>query len=656
MGVVWEAEDTLLQRRVAIKVLAYSSAADPGALRRLLREAQAVARLSHPNVVAVHHVGQWEGGYYLVLERMRGSLQGRLGAEGPLPWPEATRAVAEACRGLGAAHDAGFIHRDIKPSNLMDNEAGAVKVGDFGLVRGGDFTASGTGVLTGTPHYMSPEQCRGEPADERSDLYALGATYFALLTGRPPYLGDEPMAVMFAHCTAPVPDPRRQNPDVPEACAVVVRKAMAKEPADRYQSVAELLAALEALGSKDGADAGTHTDLPPVRRVPGRRWSVAAACLGLVLLAGGVAIFRPRSADPPPAPPPGELTLPGDPAYAAAGGESIPAQMPRHPPQLFDPALPAGGCVIRLGGKVRAVAFSPDGRLFAAATAEPVPEAQGHPTGVVVWEWASGRVVEHLWREHSVPCLAFSAPKRQSLVRGGEDGAIEWYFKSREENAFCAEGWGAIGAAAFSADESRSAVGFSGGLCCGMISEWKFPGGITGRKPGRDLCWPPVRQLLYSAYDRALAAAYANGDVRLWLLDETMEKRPPALPTDGSPVALTFAPGRPVLTLAADGEVRHWAYLQSIWVGKSFRTGGKVQGVLYTADEQNLVAAGPGQEVRFWEVPTGKPVHTLRGHRHTVLSLALSPDGRVLATGDEAGEVRLWDVRRALSGPREGPP
>src|SRR5262245_8469003 len=252
MGVVYAAEDTLLRRTVAIKVLPRPVAGDEPALARLLREAQAVARLDHPHIVRIHHVGRWPGGYYLVLELMAGGdLQARISGHGPLPWPEATRAAADACRGLAAAHAAGLLHRDVKPSNLLRDAAGTVKLADFGLVRGGEFTASTTNHLVGTPAYMSPEQCRSEPADERSDLYALGATYFALLTGRAPFAGKTPVQVMFAHCTAPPPDPQATAPDLPAECAAVVRKAMAKEPADRFRTAGELLAALEAVAGTE---------------------------------------------------------------------------------------------------------------------------------------------------------------------------------------------------------------------------------------------------------------------------------------------------------------------------------------------------------------------------------------------------------------------
>jgi serine/threonine protein kinase len=265
MGVVYEARDTLLERRVALKVV---TAAEPEAWRRCLREARAAARLNHPNVAALYEAGQDDGLCYLVMELVPGgSTQDVLSTQGALPWPEATRLVADTCRGLAAAHAAGLIHRDVKPANLMRGADGAAKLTDFGLARAAE--QAGPSVLSslrggGTPQYMSPEQSRGEPVDPRTDLYSLGATFYALLVGRPPYPGTAPLPLMYAHCSKPVPDPRAARPEVPEGCAAVVRRAMAKYPAQRYPSAAAMLTDLEAVLTTAG-----QPDRPPDRRTGG---------------------------------------------------------------------------------------------------------------------------------------------------------------------------------------------------------------------------------------------------------------------------------------------------------------------------------------------------------------------------------------------------
>lgn len=253
MGVVYLATDTRLRRDVAIKVLPKEMASNADAVKRFLREARVAARLNHPNVVAIHDVDQQRGFCFLVMELVKGRTAADILSQGPLSWAEATQLIADACRGLAAAHEAGLVHRDIKPSNIMRTNEGLVKLTDFGLAKAADDSLTAkkeltkSGTILGTPHYMSPEQCRGEPIDPRSDLYSLGATYFTLLTGQPPYPDPQPMQVMFAHCSKPVPDPRSLRADLPAECSAIVMRALAKNRADRFASAKDLLAALSGL-------------------------------------------------------------------------------------------------------------------------------------------------------------------------------------------------------------------------------------------------------------------------------------------------------------------------------------------------------------------------------------------------------------------------
>jgi urea transport system substrate-binding protein len=267
MGVVFAATDTRLERKVAVKLLPEALAGDPTAEARFEAEARAAARLHHPNVVAIFEIDHHDHDLYLVLEYVDGPSMARRLKDGPVPWREATRIVAEACRGLAAAHAAGLIHRDVKPANIMQSSDGTVKLTDFGLAKaverlGESLTA--TGRVIGTPAYMSPEQCQSEPMDGRSDLYSLGATYFSLLTGVGPY-DDSTTApkVMFAHCYKPVPDPRSLDQAIPEGAAAIVRRAMAKEPSDRYPTADAMRADLEALLVGQEPSALGHAVKPP---------------------------------------------------------------------------------------------------------------------------------------------------------------------------------------------------------------------------------------------------------------------------------------------------------------------------------------------------------------------------------------------------------
>ena len=223
MGVVYQAFDPALKRWVAIKVLAPSLAGDPTARLRFAREAQAAAAVRHEHVVTIHAVSEVNGLPYLVMEYLAGgSLQDYLDRHGPPDWHAAVRLGAEVAAGLAAAHAMGLIHRDIKPSNILLHgegtaaDPGAAKIGDFGLARVADESRlTQTGIVAGTPMYMAPEQARGEALDHRADLFSLGSVLYALCTGREPFPGGGPMAVLRQVCDATPTPIRKINPAVP---------------------------------------------------------------------------------------------------------------------------------------------------------------------------------------------------------------------------------------------------------------------------------------------------------------------------------------------------------------------------------------------------------------------------------------------------------
>jgi len=249
MGMVYEGVDIILGRRVAIKFLPESLTENPKAIERFITEAQVAGRLNHPNIIAIYDIGQEGDNYYMVMELLNPTSAANFIKErGPMHWTEATRVIADCCAALHAAHQVGLVHRDIKPDNILCSPTGSTKLVDFGLVKDLAYQAAltQTGVVAGTPLYMSPEQASDSPVDRRSDIYSLGATYFALLTGRPPYMGEAAPQIMFKHCTAPTPDPRDITPDIPAPCVEVLMRAMAKTPEERYQTADEMRLALEA--------------------------------------------------------------------------------------------------------------------------------------------------------------------------------------------------------------------------------------------------------------------------------------------------------------------------------------------------------------------------------------------------------------------------
>lgn len=265
MAEVYNGTDLVLGRRVAIKLLSWASDQDRERAERLRTEASAAASLNHPNVVAVHDIGSSRDVVFVVMEYLEGeTLRDLLKQRRFLPAESAAVIAAQVCSALEAAHQRGLVHRDITPANIMVCDDGAVKVMDFGIARvTGEAFRTTAGLVLGTPAYMSPEQAQSRTIDGRSDLYSLGCCLYQMLTGRPPFVGSDPVAVAYQHVKEHPPPPREVNPAVPAELETTVLRAMAKRPDDRYLAAAEMRADLEAIGATD-----TPRLIPPARTLP----------------------------------------------------------------------------------------------------------------------------------------------------------------------------------------------------------------------------------------------------------------------------------------------------------------------------------------------------------------------------------------------------
>lgn len=240
MGAVYLADDEVLGELVALKVISSAFAADEVAMAaRFRREAAAARKVSSPSVIRIHDLGEARPGLlYLSMEYFAGrTLTQVIAQRGVVPLKDAQDMLVQIGTGLEAAHQAGVIHRDLKPSNILVGERGMIKIIDFGLATttvGDGLTA--TGAMLGTPNYMAPEQVRGKPVDARTDVYALGALAYHLVCGRPPFVGDNPIAVGFAHISEPVVPPRQLRKEVSPALDAAIVAALAKAPEDRPAS------------------------------------------------------------------------------------------------------------------------------------------------------------------------------------------------------------------------------------------------------------------------------------------------------------------------------------------------------------------------------------------------------------------------------------
>ncbi|MDQ6687707.1 MAG: serine/threonine protein kinase [Actinomycetota bacterium] len=363
MGEVWRGRDTRLHREVAVKLLKHEYAGDAGFRARFTAEARNAASLHHPGIASVFDYGEGDVGTagrpYLVMELVPGRpLSALLSGGVPLP-PEQARDVAlQTATALAISHQAGIVHRDIKPGNLLLTPEGQVKITDFGIARAADALAlTQTGEVLGTPQYLAPEQAEGLTATPASDVYALGAVLFTMLAGRPPFQAESPVATALAHLHQPVPE----LPDgVPGDLAAITRRALAKQPADRYADAGELAAALrQAAGAAPSATrvlpatttgtTGASYAEERGRHRHGRRlpawWPIAGVAAAAVVLIGAVALSNPGAASNQPTvkktSTPGGTHASSNPSAtprSSAPPASTPSQTPNQSPGQTQPA------------------------------------------------------------------------------------------------------------------------------------------------------------------------------------------------------------------------------------------------------------------------------------------------------------------------------
>lgn len=617
MGVVFLAEQVHLRRKVALKVLRDELVADPKAVERFRAEVKAAGRLSHPNIVTTYdadHVGET---WFLVTEWVQGTpLSAIVAEQGPLPVAQVCKYVCQAAAGLEHARQRGIVHRDIKPGNLILTADGTVKILDFGLARfvaesepEGSLTDFGTGL--GTPDYVAPEQARNaRVADIRADIYSLGCTLYFLLAGRPPFPGSSPAEKIAGHLER-TPTPLNElRSDIPPELERVVERMMAKEPAQRFQTPAEVGRALGPfLSASPSSDSNAQTSFPAIRAK--QSWRLLVSLAGLVALAVGTLLTATFC---------GLFQAPQRPAPTAsrpAGGtnENVTAEGPQE-----ISVLPAHADL------VRSVAVSPDGRYLASG---------GYDKKVHLWHLPAcadaGLFVHH----SPVRFVGFS-PEGDRLVFGGENGVVVADPEaSRVVPGLRVPQQDLSAAALLSDNRLVSADG------TGVVGQWDLDSGQLVRQFRMDA-------LIFASFSRdGRYLLSSSGGKKVHLCDVPAGTTLLLLEGHTGPVRCVALSSNAQQALSGgdDESVRLWDLSSGKQVHRFTGHVGAVRCVAFSPDDTRALSGGEDGTLRLWDLAGKCQLLRLEGHKGAVWSVAFFPDGTRAASGGADGTVRLWDLR-----------
>jgi WD40 repeat protein len=668
MAVVYRARDERLGRWIALKVIAPDWTHDEEFRRRFVAESRAAARVDDPHVIPVYEAGQADGVLFIAMRLVTGAdLWEVLRREGALPPGRALDLLSPVASALDAAHAAGLVHRDVKPGNvLVDERPGRpdhVYLADFGLSKGAvaGISLTGAGIPVGTPAYSAPEQVQGHDVDGRADQYALACVAFELLTGRVPYQRDQPLAVLFAHLSAPPPSLTAYRPGLPPRADEVMARALGKQPEQRYASCRDFTDALrEAFGlapyhsggagrgpvspaarpvtteapyrgpSPTGpAVPGRHTESGPGRDGPPRRSRrrALAIALAVAVVAVGAPVSWLLASSPGPSA-----------ARAPAGTQATP------PDRLLATLAPRAP-----SGAVESAAFKPGTATLAA----------GMSNGDAgLWDTTTRTTAGVLHRTLGAGYVAFG-PGGATLAVGEGGDIFLWNTAGRTATLTAT-----LPAPAALAGQSVTSVAFGPSrlLAVGYSEGEVFIWDTATGKPAAVLSGPAdARGTTSVAFGAGgvLALGYSDGDVYLW--DSTTGKNtavltgPPGLANlvgSNGVTSVTFTPGGATMAVGYfSGVVCLWDVAteqNTATINPPSSSQGSTQ-VAFGPRGNTLAVGYANGEVRLWGTTADRTTGVLRGHGRapgpgSVGALAFGPDG-TLAVGAGSGDIYLWHVK-----------
>jgi WD40 repeat protein len=684
MGVVYRARQTGLNRPVALKMVLAGTHAGAAERARFRAEAEAVARLQHPNIVQIYETGEADGHPFFSLEFCPGgSLAARL-AGTPLPPAEAARLVEVLARAVQAAHERGIVHRDLKPANVLLLDDGTPKLTDFGLAKqlGSGAGQTASGAIVGTPSYMAPEQAGGKSKEvgPAADVYALGAILYECLTGRPPFkaeTGAETLLLVLAE--EPLP-PTRLLPKVPRDLETICLKCLQKEQNQRYATAAALAEDLRRFRAGEAIAARPVGVLERggkwVRRNPLVAALVAAVAAALLLGAGVAALFAVKAE----ARARGEkqareaadtereaavqaqreaLAARDRAEWLAYTGQIALAQREWQDNEVGHARALLDACPEALRGwehaylrhlcasnqhtfwghtdKVECVCWSPDGKRLASA---------GWDGTVKVWEAETGREACSLKGHTGYVLSVCWSPDGRRLASADFDQTVKVWDAAGGQEVLSLKGGGTC--VCWNPDGRRLAsAGWDGKN--GEVMVWDVAKGrdalsFRGHTGAvSSVCWSPDGRRLASA---SLGAIGKAGEVKVW----DAEKGQEAVTLQGHIglfLSVCWSPdGKRLASAAQDGTVKVWD-AEKGQEALSFRGhAGHVRSVCWSPDGRRLASAGWDKAVKVWDAVTGQEAFSFRGHTREISSVCWSPDGKRLASASSDQAVKVWGAER----------